>query len=144
MEKDVIVIVLGNRMNDDGTITKTQEKRLKMAIELDKLFNPKYFILSGGVANKRAVLSEAEGMYNYLVDYGFDKERLIMEKDSLTTVQNAQFSIPIAKKLGAKMVIVCSSPYHFADPQYKAMESFVKELEGSGISLMTYCQEIND
>ena len=82
--------------------------------------------------------------YNYLVDYGFDKERLIMEKNSLTTVQNAQFSIPIAKKLGAKMIIVCSSPYHFADPQYKAMESFVKELEGSGIALMTYSKEINE
>lgn len=138
MDKKVVVIVLGNRLNDDGTITQTQEKRLLMALELDKLFNPVCFVLSGGVANKKAIISEAEAMYNYLVDKGISKERLIVEKDSLTTVQNAQFSIPMVKKINPDIVIVCSSPYHFADPQYKAMESFVNELKDSGIALMTY------
>lgn len=140
MKSKIVVIVLGNRLNDDGSITKIQEERLLMALELDKLFNPVSFILSGGVANKKAVLSEAEAMYNYLIDKGINKDRLIIEKDSLTTVQNAKFSIPLVKQLNPDIVIVCSSPYHFADSQYKAMESFVNELKDSGIALMTYCK----
>lgn len=140
MDKKVVVIVLGNRLNDDGSITKIQEQRLLMALELDKLFNPVSFILSGGVANKLAKISEAEAMYNYLLDKGIAKERLIIEKESKTTVQNAQFSIPIVKDINPDIVIVCSSGYHFADPQYKAMESFVNELKESGIALMTYCK----
>lgn len=138
MDKKVVVIVLGNRLNDDGSITKIQEQRLLMALELDKLFNPVSFILSGGVANKLAKISEAEAMYNYLIDKGINKERLIIEKESKTTVQNAQFSIPIVKEIKPDIVIVCSSGYHFADPQYKAMESFVNELKDSNIALMTY------
>ncbi len=138
MDKKTVVVILGNRLNDDGTITEIQRNRLELAKEIETLFNPEYYILSGGVANEKAVLSEAEAMYNYLVSDGFNKDKLIIEKDSMTTVQNAQFSIPIAKKLGAEIVIVCSSGYHFGNPIYKAMESFVKEIEGSNITLMIY------
>lgn len=136
--ENIIAIILGNRLNDDGTITKIQEERLLMAIEINKIYNPSYIILSGGVANPKAVLSEAEAMYNYLINKGIKKEKLIIEKNSLTTVQNAQYSIPIAKELKADAVIVCSSGYHFADPQYKLMESFVSETKKHDLILMTY------
>ncbi len=138
MNKKTIVIVLGNRLNDDGTISEIQKQRLELTKEIENIFKPNYYILSGGVANEKAIISEAEAMYNYLVNDGFDKEKLIIEKSSLTTVQNAQYSIPIAKQLGAEIVIVCSSGYHFGNPIYKAMESFVKEIEGTDITLMVY------
>ena len=138
MDKKIVVIVLGNRLNDDGTITDIQEDRLKMAMELEEIYKPYAFILSGGLANPKAGLTEAEAMYNYLTENGMNKDKLIMEKDSLSTVGNAKYSIPIAKELGAEVVIVCSSPYHFKNPVYKLMESFVGELEESGIILMTY------
>ena len=67
MSKKTVVIVLGNRLNDDGSITKIQEERLKMALELEEMFHPDYFILSGGLANPIPQLTEAEAMYNYLV-----------------------------------------------------------------------------
>jgi hypothetical protein len=46
--------------------------------------------------------------------------------------------VPLAKNLGAEMIIVCSSAYHFGNPAYKLMESFVKEIDGKNIILMTY------
>ena len=136
--KKTVVIVLGNRMNDDGTITEIQKERLEMAKEIENIFNPDYYILSGGSPNKKAGISEAEGMYNYLINCGFNKEKLILEKESYSTVQNAKYSIPIAKKLGAELIIVCSSGYHFADPQYLTMESFVKEAQENNLTLMIY------
>ena len=140
MNKKTVVIVLGNRLNDDGTITNIQEERLKLAIEIEKDFNPDYFILSGGLANPIPGITEAEAMYNFLIKQGFNKNKLILEPNSYSTVENARYSVPIAKELGAERIIVCSSAYHFGNPGYKAMESFVKELEGTNIVLMTYCK----
>ena len=138
MKRKIVAIVLGNRLNDDGTITKIQEERLIMAKEVENIFKPDYFILTGGVANPNAIISEAEAMYNYLVNEGFDKDKLILEKNSKSTVENALYSIPIAKELGAKTIIICSSLYHFKNSIHKTMESFISGIEGSGITLMIY------
>ena len=133
-----VAVILGNRVNDDGTITEIQKERLLMALEIENAFYPDYFILSGGSPNQKAGISEAEGMYNYLVENGFDKSKLIKEDQSLTTVQNAKFSIPIAEKLGAEILIVCSSLYHSEDLQYRALESFIEEIKKTKMTLMIY------
>ena len=66
------------------------------------------------------------------------KEKLILEKQSLSTVGNAKYSIPIAKEVQAEVVIVCTSPYHFGNPVYKTMESFVEYIKDTDMILMTY------
>ena len=139
MEK-LVVIILGNRLNDDGSISKIQEQRLLLALEIEEKFKPDYFILSGGLANPKAKKTEADAMFEYLVNKGLDEKKLIKEGNSLSTVENALYSVPIAEKLGAKTIMVCSSAYHFGNPVYKAMETFVKEIEGKNITLMTYCR----
>lgn len=138
MNKKIIAIILGNRLKDDGTITTTQEERLLMALEIQEKFNPDYFILSGGSPNTKANKSEAEAMYDYLIEKGMDKNKLIKEDKSLSTVQNAKFSVPLAFELGAEIIIVCSSLYHFEDPQYSLMPSFIKEAKQLGLTMMTY------
>ena len=44
-------------------------------------------------------------MYDYLVSKGFDKNKLVLEEKSYSTKQNAEFSIPIAEKLGADIIM---------------------------------------
>jgi uncharacterized SAM-binding protein YcdF (DUF218 family) len=138
--ENLIVIILGNRLNDDDSISKIQEERLLLTLEIEEEFKPDYFILSGGLANPKAKKTEADAMYEYLVAKGIDEKKLIKEGNSLSTVENALYSVPIAEKLGAKTIMVCSSAYHFGNPVYKAMETFVKEIEGKDITLMTYCR----
>lgn len=140
MNKRMIVVVLGNRLNDDGSITKIQEERLKLALEIEEQYKPYCYILSGGPANPIPNKTEALAMYEYLVTKGIAKERLILEDKSHSTVENAKFSVPLAKELGADIIMVCTSLYHLANPGYKAMESFGKEIEGSNIILMTYAK----
>lgn len=141
MNKSIIAIVLGNRLNDDGTISKIQKERLEMVEEVEELFNPKYYILSGGLANKKAGITEAKAMYNYLEEKGIDKTKLILEDKSLTTIQNAANSVPIAKSLGADIILVITSKYHFADYQYEAMSSFIEESKKYGLTVLTYCSK---
>ena len=140
MKLKTVAIILGNRLNDDGSISKIQEDRLLLALEIEEKFKPDYYILSGGLANPAAKRTEADAMYEYLVAKGIDEKKLIKEGNSLSTVENALYSVPIAEKLGAKTIMVCSSAYHFGNPIYKAMETFVKETEGKDITLMTYCR----
>ena len=138
MFEKIAVVVLGNRLNDDGTITSVQEERLHLALELEEQYKPNYFILSGGVANPIPKISEAEAMYDYLLKKGIEKERLILEDKSHSTVENAKYSVPIIKELNIELVIICTSLSHLKNPGYKAVESFLTELEGSNIRFMVY------
>ena len=142
MNKKTIVVLLGNRLNDDGSISEIQKQRLQLALELEDLFKPDYYILSGGLANPAAGRTEAEAMYENLIKLGLNENKLIKENDSLTTVQNAYYSAPIIKKLKAELVIICTSPYHIGDPRYKAMESFINELKDTNIAVMCYTRNL--
>lgn len=142
MNKKTVVVLLGNRLNDDGSISEIQKQRLQLALELEELFKPDYYILSGGLANPAAGRTEAEAMYENLIKLGLNENKLIKENDSLTTVQNAYYSAPIIKKLGAEVVIICTSPYHIGDPRYKAMESFINELKDTNIAVMCYTRNL--
>ena len=94
-----VAIILGNRMNDDGTISATMKKRLDLTIELFNELKPDKIIVSGGIANEVANVSEASKMEEYLLSKGIDKDLIIQENKSHTTRENALFSVPIAESL---------------------------------------------
>ena len=133
-----VAIILGNRLNDDGSISKIQEQRLKMVFELEKDLCPDYYILSGGIANPVPNKSEACAMYEYLLEHGFNKDKLILEDKSHSTKENALFSLPIIEKLNPDTVIVCTSDYHFGDPVFGTMAHFIGILNNMKIKFMTY------
>ena len=61
-----VAIVLGNRINDDGTFTQKMVDRLTLVKELYDNNMCDLIICSGGVANKLVPFSEAEKMKEYL------------------------------------------------------------------------------
>ena len=56
-----IAIVLGNRMNDDGSLSKIMIKRLLLTLKFDKVYHPDLIITSGGIANELAGVAEGAG-----------------------------------------------------------------------------------
>ncbi len=143
MNKKYVLIVLGNRLNDDGSISKFQEERLNFALDAINEFNPVKVILSGGIANKNAKISEAEAMEDYLIKCGISKDLLIKEEKSMSTYENALYSVPIAIDEGADTIIVCTSDYHLSDGVYNTIRSFVNMLKNTNISLMCYTKNTN-
>ena len=109
-----VLVVLGNRMNDDGTMTGLSVKRLNAAMRFAVAFGVDKIIFSGGVANKKANRSEAAAMREYLVDNGVAEDKLICEDQSTTTEENAKYSVPIAAKLGATEITVITSNEHMS------------------------------
>ena len=137
----LVAIILGNRLNDDGSITEIMRKRLAATIRLNELFAPTKIILSGGVANPKAGMSEAQVMRDYLVKNGVDGDKLLLEDKSMTTKQNAEYSVPIAAKLGATEILLCTSTEHMMRKFLNPPRLFTKELQKyGGISLRLYSE----
>ena len=143
------VVLLGHRINDDGTITKTMEKRLNLCYELNKQFNPDYIIVSGGQANKAVDFSESYIMRKKLIEMGINEEKIIEENNSMTTLENAIYSLKIMEQYDVNNIIICSTYSHFLD--YNAIKYFHDEInknqviKNKHVRLMIYTdpEEIN-
>lgn len=105
-----VLVVLGNKLSDDGGISDALEGRLKKVLEVAADFDE--ILLSGGAANLKAGISEARVMKEFLLNAGVDGKKLLLEDLSMTTKQNAQFCAPFIDKLGVNEITVLSSASH--------------------------------
>lgn len=121
-ESDTIIVVLGNWMNDNGTISTIMRRRLDLAIKAYEEFNPKYIVVTGGMANAKAGIAEADAMYNYLVDAGIDKDIIIKEDQSMSTYQNANYTMKLIEDIDFKTLIIVSTIEHFVN--YETIKYF--------------------
>lgn len=133
-----IAITLGNRINDDGTLTKQMVKRLELTYQLymEKGFDK--VIVSGGIANPIPNVSEAEMMKKYLVNKNMPSEIIYEENKSNSTYENALFSVPMALELGADTIIVISTIEHFSKVSYNTMKYFAECIKKKNVKLMMY------
>ena len=94
-----ILLILGHRLNDDGTISEILKRRLDKSIELLQNICIDKIICSGGTPCKKAKISEAKRMSEYLINHNIDKKLLIEEDKSLNTIMNIIYSKKIIKIL---------------------------------------------
>ncbi len=84
------LVVLGAQMKTSGP-SKALQYRLDAAIKyLDD--NPDSCVIVSGGQGADEPVSEAQGMYDYLVDHGISSDRILMEDRSRNTFQNLTFS----------------------------------------------------
>ena len=124
----LVAVVLGNRLNDDGSISAKMQARLECAIRMIDVCNPSKVILSGGEANRAAKKTESQVMKDYLVKRGVDEDLLVCEGWSLTTKLNAHFAVPLAVKLGATEILLVTSTEHMARSYLNPIKLFEREL----------------
>ena len=106
----------------------------------------------GGVVKKGAVVKavvvrtvegvrRADGSY---VKFDENAAVIIKEDKSLTTKQNAEFSCPKAKELGADVMVLCTSKEHmerwYLNP-VKLFKRYLKKYGASDIKLETYTND---
>ncbi len=107
------VIVLGCQVRG-LRITKSLRKRLDKTIEyvngIENDNSEKYItiIVSGGQGNGEDI-SEAQAMYDYLVQNGISKDRIIREDKSTNTEENFRFSESYIQDKSAKVGIVTNN-----------------------------------
>ena len=111
------IIILGCKINDDGSLTPLLKSRVDKAIEFAKMQKEKtgkdiIFVPSGGQGNDE-IMPEAEAMKEYLIKQGIDKKNILVESKSTSTLENMRYSnsIIIKDKKDAK-ISFSTTNYH--------------------------------
>ncbi len=133
---NTVLIVLGYKLNDDNSAHPLLIKRLNMTLKVIADIQPTRVILSGGIPYPEINnISEAQVMFDYLISHGIRTELLIKEERSVSTRENALFSVPLAKKIGAKNILVISTIEHFTEYSYNVLKIFADQIHDENIYL---------
>jgi uncharacterized SAM-binding protein YcdF (DUF218 family) len=106
-----VIVVLGHRLKDDGSIAGELYKRLNLGIELFNKFKADAIIFSGGMTNPSAGITEADVMKKYAIFRGVPQHKIILEERALDTIGNAIFAKETLEERFKELYIVTSC-YH--------------------------------
>ena len=138
-------IILGYRLKDDGTMTKRLMKRCELAIQYINEFGLDKLIVSGGVANEHTTVSEARLMKDYLVKRGLPEDFIIEEDRSMTTWDNMEFSMKIARDAGfdVKTVVVITTVDHYL-LSYNTVKICKEYINDKDINMILYTDTVDN
>ena len=114
---ELCIVVLGFQLNPDGTMREELIQRLTVALASAEKYPNAYIVCTGGgTAAENESASEAGEMAKWLQEHGVDRQRLIVEDNSITTAQNAVFTYDILMSLypSVNKLAIVSSDYHIA------------------------------
>jgi uncharacterized SAM-binding protein YcdF (DUF218 family) len=104
------IVILGYGLNPDGTMRPILRRRVLTGLAVAQFFPQSPIIVTGG--NPKNGNTEAGQMREMLMLLGFPDNRIIVEDKAASTVQNARFSVPLAKKAGTSGIILVTSSTH--------------------------------
>ncbi len=87
-------------------------ERLDHGLQLYRSGAFSHFIVTGGLDNNGATLTEAEGMRNYLVEQGVPSEAIEMDPLSRSTYENLTFAEEIMDRREWKSAVIITHSYH--------------------------------
>jgi vancomycin permeability regulator SanA len=130
-----VAVVLGNKVNPDGSPSPRLAARLDRAVELYHRGMFKNVIVSGGVG--REGFDEAAVMKDYLTRRGVPQDKIIPDSLGLTTAATARNVAAVAKVHRWSSVLVISQYFHIprcrlalsqagVDPVYAAHARYVE------------------
>jgi uncharacterized SAM-binding protein YcdF (DUF218 family) len=104
------IVILGYGLKPDGTMREILRRRVLTGLIVAQFFPQSPIIVTGG--NPQNGKSEAGQMRNMLMLLGFPANRIIVEDRANSTVQNARFSVPLAKQADTSGIILVTSTTH--------------------------------
>lgn len=118
-----VLIVLGAQWKTTGP-SEVLRYRLDKAVHYLKVNRETKVIVSGGQGANEPV-SEADGMYAYLVEHGIDGSRIIKEDQSSNTYENLKFSAALFDKQNESVVIVTNGFHVFRAEKLAKAQGYV-------------------
>jgi uncharacterized SAM-binding protein YcdF (DUF218 family) len=104
------IVILGYGLEPSGAMRPILRRRVLTGLAVAQFYPQSPVIVTGG--NPRNGRTEAAAMRNMLMLLGFPAQRIIVEDRANSTVQNARFSVPLAKEAGATGIILVTSSTH--------------------------------
>ena len=114
---ELVIVALGFQLYPDGTMKGELLERLKVVKRCAEKY-PNAFVVctGGGTAAENPSATEAGVMASWLKENGISSERIIVEDKSITTAQNAMFTLDILEEQYPQVtqIAIVSSDYHIA------------------------------
>lgn len=104
------IVILGYGLTPNGWMRPILYTRVLTGLAVAQAFPQSPIIVTGG--NPKNGRTEAGEMSNLLRLLGFPANRIIVEDKANSTVQNARFSVPLAKKADTSGIILVTSSTH--------------------------------
>jgi uncharacterized SAM-binding protein YcdF (DUF218 family) len=104
------IVILGYGLNPNGSMRTILRRRVLAGLTVAQFFPQSPVIVTGG--NPQNGNTEAGQMRKMLLLLGFPDNRIIVEDQANSTVQNAEFSVPLAKQAGTSGIILVTSTTH--------------------------------
>jgi len=135
---DHAFVVLGYKLNSDGSLKKEAIGRCDVAYESAMKYpNSLVFVTGGGTASKNKNVTEGGQMMDYLVNVrGLDPERIVVEDKAMDTIQNAEFTVLKLIEYNIKTITVITSDYHIRRGNILFKGQTMVEAERLGIEPM--------
>lgn len=114
-EDDLCLVALGFQLEPDGKMKEELKERLDVVISCAEKYPNAYIVCTGGgTASENKAATEAKVMADYLIQNNIDDDRIIVEDQSITTAQNAIYTLDILSKQYPQVskLAIISSDYH--------------------------------
>ncbi len=113
-DNSLCIVVLGYGLNKDGSMKEELLKRLEVALASAEKYPESYVLCTGGETAHVPGISEAGQMGQWLLDQGLEKDRLLLETDSLSTTENARNCCRLLRREYPHVtsLAIVSSDYH--------------------------------
>ena len=113
--EELCIVVLGYQLNASGTMKEHLKDRLRVAQQSAQKY-PRAYVLctGGGTASRKKNYTEAGQMAAWLKKHGVAKDRVLTEKKSLTTAQNARFTLELLLREHSEVryIALVTGDYH--------------------------------
>lgn len=105
-----IAVVLGSKVNSDGTLSERLEKRIECGLQLYKDKRVSKFFVSGGIGNEG--FGEGDKMKEYLVRNGVPDSLIIVDNFGVNTRATVRNMLSLRDSLKFTTLIVVSQYFH--------------------------------
>lgn len=128
--KPIIVVVYGNTVNEDGTISQRLKARLDAALEVSLNSQTEKIIVSGAVGKEGH--DEAKKMQEYLVKQGIANEKIFVDSRGYTTQDSSQNSFVFAQNENLEWlpIVGISQYFHMARVKLSLKQVWFSEVYG--------------
>ena len=115
-DDSLCIVVFGYGLNKNGTMKQELYDRLNVALQAARQYPNAYIAVTGGETAGIKGISEAAVMAIWLMNNDIPESRIILEKTSLSTTENAKNTCAILnqKYPQIKQLAVVTSDYHIA------------------------------
>ena len=105
-----LAVILGNKVNADGTLSERLEKRLECGLQLYRDGRVKRVLVSGGLGKEG--FPEGDKMKEFLVRHGVPDSLVIVDNKGDNTLATVRNTLKLEDSLHFESIIVVSQYYH--------------------------------